>query len=362
MSPPSFTVTLGPEQLFPYPSPHPYQSPDSAFAVLEDNGPASLMFWTDGSTYRVVGPPTTPGINAMPSATAPSPLTPVLTGDTSNNASYDYNGNWLLSAHRLPNSTIVGFTHTENHNFPCGGGYAEWNYGAVVASDDDGVTWRRLGLAIEDPQPCKAAFGGSGYSSVLPHPDGGFLGYGGCSAYRSLSPEGLPGTWLRYYEGNFSQPGTGGGLQTCIPGVPGNACCPIAHYNAFVGAFVMIYTTWGTNDTLYIAASEDGIEYGPSALLYKAEGGRAIAYGQVIGATNSSAVGAGAATATLVYAAAPPVSGFPRDFVYRNITFAVQEEEEEEEEEGGEDGEDGGGGRLRVEVGGRGKGKGKGLR
>lgn len=320
---PSFTTTLGPENLQAYPSPAPYQSPDSAFAVVEDGANGVLMFWTDGDTYRVPGsaaPPLAPG-GPLPAGT-PSPLTPVLTRDNSTNSSYDYNGNWLLASYRLSNGSLVGFTHTENHNFACGGGYAEWNFGAVVRSDDDGMSWHKVGLAVADPQPCTAEFGGNGYSSVLPHPAGGFIGYGGCSAFRSTDPAGAPGSWLRWVKGAFSSPGINGSAPQCLPGVPGNACCPIAHWNAALDAFVMIYTTWGNNNTLYVAASYDGLSWGPSTVLLVEPAPFAIAYGQVIGASNSSVVTASGA-GTLVYARAPPTGDKPRDFIRRSITFQL---------------------------------------
>jgi hypothetical protein len=181
------SFTLGPETLQPYPSPHPYQFPDAAIAFVEDGPSARLLFWSDGTTYRVVG------ADLPFPASAPSPLTPVLgAGDK---GTYDANGNWFLAAFRDPQrpSSLVAFTHVENHGFLCPGSYAEWNAGAVVTSEDDGVTWTRQGLAIGDPQPCAPTFGGAGYSSVLQPPSGGgYLGYGGCTAYRSLHAQGLP--------------------------------------------------------------------------------------------------------------------------------------------------------------------------
>jgi len=305
----ALSVTLGPEQLQPYPSPHPYQFPDAAFSVQSFNG-SRLMFWSDGSTYRVEG------TDFFPSNT-PSPLTPVLASGPK--GSYDANGNWLLAAFPLPQAglgRLVAFTHVENHGFNCPGPYAEWNAGAVVTSSDGGVTWAREGLAVADPQPCEPRFGGMGYSSVI-STGASFLAFGGCTGFVSSSPEGAPGSWLRYRNGSFSSPGVNG-TADCLPGVPADACCPIVHFNSFLGEFVMIYNTWGSNNTLFITTSRDGVRWGPSQVLLQAAAGRAIAYGQVHGADNSSVAGR---EAVLAYAAAPPVGGHPRDFVYRTITF-----------------------------------------
>ena len=208
------TWSLGPEALAPYPSPAaPYQFPDAAFSV-QDYVPAAttppprgaagaavprLMFWSDGDTYRVVGEGLFP-------AAAPTPLTPVLGAGP--RGAYDANGNWLLAAFPTAGGGLVAFTHVENHGFDCPGPYAEWNAGAVVSSSDGGLTWRRDGLAVADPQPCAPAFGGTGYSSVLPAPRGapGFLAYGGCTAFTSPHAAGAPGTWLRWRDGSFSSP------------------------------------------------------------------------------------------------------------------------------------------------------------
>lgn len=311
---------LGEEQQQAYPSPAPYQAPDSAFPVVE-SGSGLLMFWTDGNVYRVPGvAPLAPGA-PLPAGT-PNPPYPVLSSGPTN-ASYDSNGNWLLASYRLANGSLVGFTHVENHHWPCGGGYGEWNAGAVVYSDNDGFNWTRAGAAVYDPQPCAATFGGTGFSTVLPHPDGGFLGYGGCSAFRSTAADGAPGSWLRWANGSFSTPGVNGSAAQCLRGVPPNTCCPIAHWNAALGAFVMIYTTWGNGTTLFIAASVDGLQWGPSQVLLQEQAPYTIAYGQVIGPTNNSYVPADG-VATLVYARAPPTGPHPRDFVRRTITFQLQ--------------------------------------
>ena len=302
--------SLGPEEIQPYPSPHPYQFPDAAIAVLGDPD-SRLMFWSDGLSFRVEG------TGVFPSHT-PSPLTPVLGAGPP--GSYDANGNWMLAVFRLENrSTLVGFTHVENHKFDCPGGYAEWNGAAVVSSVDEGVTWVREGAAVLDPQPCKPTFGGSGYSSVIRVGDA-FLGFGGCTGYRSLDPRGAPGTWMRFKGGSFSSPGVNGSSD-CLPGVPQNACCPIVHFNSFLNKFFMVFNKWGQDSTLLASVSDDGISWEEPVVLVQAQSNRSLAYGQVIGDTNNSVAGE---TAILAYAAAPPTGAEPRDFIFRSISFSLQ--------------------------------------
>jgi hypothetical protein len=306
---PALSFALGPEALMTYPSPGPYQFPDAAFSVMDD-GDARLMFWSDGTTYRVSG------AGLFPNNT-PTPVTPVL----GSGSTYDRNGNWLLAAFRVPGGGLVAFTHVEDHSFDCPGPYAEWNAGAVVSSADNGVTWARDGLAISDPKPCAPSFGGAGYSSIIPAPRGapGFLAFGGCTAFRSTDPRGAPGSWQRWRDSAFSSPGVNGS-STCLPGVASNVCCPTVSFNADLDLFVMVSTTWGTNNTLFIATSPDGLAWDAPQVLLRAPAPRAIAYGQVIGASNSSVSGR---VSTLAYAAAPPTGGRPRDFVYRAITFGA---------------------------------------
>jgi hypothetical protein len=263
------------------------------------------MFWSDGDTYRVRGPPPFPN-------NAPSPATPVLGPGA--NGTYDMNGNWMLAVSRLDAAgSLVGFTHVENHRFNCSGPYAEWNAAAVVYSADDGASWTRAGLAIADPQPCAPTFGGAGYSSVLPRADGpGFRAWGGCAGYETDDPAGAPGSWRRYYAGSFSEPGVGG-RQSCLPGVPADACCPIVARAPALGGFVSVFTTWGNSSALFIATSADGVAWAPAQTLLVLPPPRTPAYGALHYVSGRSA--------TLVYAAAPPTGPKPRDFVTRSITF-----------------------------------------
>lgn len=160
-----------------------------------------MVFWTDGKTFRNVGAFNSSAPFPM---NPPTPSSPVL-GPGPDKA-YDMNGNWLLHVQRIAGDELVGFTHVENHHFNCSGPYAEWNAAAVVRSSDNGQSWQRMGLAVADPQPCQPAFGGSGFSSVLPdmRAGKGFIAFGGCSGYRSSAEDGAAGSWMRYYNGSFS--------------------------------------------------------------------------------------------------------------------------------------------------------------
>jgi hypothetical protein len=80
----------------------------------------------------------------------------------------------------------------------------------------------------------------------------------------------------------------------------------------------MLFTLWGHSSTLFLSVAPDGqgLAWAEPAVLLTVPPPRAIAYGQIVGETAGS-------TQTLVYAAAPPKSPYPRDFVSRQVTFVV---------------------------------------
>ena len=172
----------------------------------------------------------------------------------------------------------------------------------------------------------------------------GFLAWGGCNGFKSDDPVGAPGTWYRYFNGSFSEPGVGG-KQSCLPGIPGGdggASCPIVHWNTGLQVcvcvcmyvctlwtlavtlrrasqlYVMLYQLWGQWDTVLLSTSADGVSWGTTATLTTISGNRTVAYPQVTGLTSSSVAGL---VATLTYAADPPTGPYARDFVARSIQF-----------------------------------------
>lgn len=325
-------LELGPEVVRPTLSTGPaYQFPDAALSFLEGaSGRDRIMFPSDGKTWRTAGPD-------LFHQSLPDPAGEVL-GEGEGNWTYDSNGNWMLAAFRIGGAgseQLVGFTHVENHHWNCSGPYAEWNAAAVVRSSDDGRSWVREGLAVGDSQPCKPAFGGAGYSSVLHVPstrnrraggsDGSgdgdetaWRGWGGCYGYASADVTGAAGTWYRYYNGKFSQSGVGG-KQSCLPGLGMNIAAPIVHWNSYLGCYVMLTSYWGHNQQIWLYTSTDGVVWSLPQLLVNSSTHVSIAYGQVIGPNSSHEAGQ---DATLVYAASPAtVEGAHRDFITRSIRF-----------------------------------------
>ena len=53
------------------------------------------------------------------------------------------------------------------------------------------------------------------------------------SSCASSDATGAAGTWTRYHNGAFTEPGVGG-KQTCLPGLGANIAAPIVHWNTFL--------------------------------------------------------------------------------------------------------------------------------
>ena len=135
----------------------------------------------------------------------------------------------------------------------------------------------------------------------------------------SEDPEGKPGSWYKWYEGDFSEPGLGG-KETPIAGLrsrPGGN--PSVHYNTYLKKWVMVWHGWDP-PVIYIATSIDLIEWDePHLLVESAVGGRAW-YPTVIGETDREA----GKKARLYYAdIAADFSA--RKFIGRDIEFSVGE-------------------------------------
>ena len=137
----------------------------------------------------------------------------------------------------------------------------------------------------------------------------------------SYDVEGKPGTWYKYYNGEFDQPGLGG-ESSPIPGLqskPGGN--PSVHYNSYLERFVMVWHSW-VSTSIYISTSTDGIVWEQPELLEPVSGtGRRAWYPTIIGKSDTEA----GKIARLYYADIAP--GFAsRDFVSKALVFDTEEE------------------------------------
>ena len=186
---------------------------------------------------------------------------------------------------RLPNGDLAMIYHGEHH--PCTGANAEVTIGLAVSSDD-GATWQRRGKILNaapyDFQSCdERNFYGSGSFSGVVSPDGKYLylyhhiWHPDQSCYvalaRSEIASGLgPGTWVRYYNGSWSQPGLGGlgsdmwhessrdRESECMAGIPSVSWNPT--FKMWLAVFVSFTGFWYTS-------SVDGIHWSDARLLMR---------------------------------------------------------------------------------------------
>lgn len=181
---------------------------------------------------------------------------------------------------------LLMFYHAENHS--CDPVNLQKIKAAIglARSTDGGKTWRREGQILSGrdvASNCPVKFNGVGYPSVVISPDGRYyylyymdwwntdsaLGADEIHLARALiSDDGLPGSWSKYYNGAFSQPGLGGNSTPVIrrsdanAGFAGN---PNISFNISLGEYIAIVT--GHNGFSY-ALSSDGVHWSVPVLFF----------------------------------------------------------------------------------------------
>ena len=133
----------------------------------------------------------------------------------------------------------------------------------------------------------------------------------------ALSKDSLarPGTWNKYYNDAFSQPGMGG-EQTPIAGLNnfrgGN---PVVHFNTYLNKWVMAYHGWDP-PILYMATSLDGLNWDtPQVLL---NNGKKTWYPTIIGERNNKT---GGQNLKLYYGEFDSLTSSTRKLMYRDLVL-----------------------------------------
>lgn len=297
-----------------------YWYPDGHIAVLPEDDGQWVMYWSEAFNYRTIGPTQFPEDQHT--------LDPgdMIFGDRGNWEGYDNGGKWLMSVFRMSGDSLIGFYHAEDHWYPhtvcsdCMG----WKSIGVCYSYDNGFSWEDGGQTITShiPRPESPEHGGIGDICVVRDTvnTGWICFYQNdyiCAA-ASSDPLGRPGTWHKYYEGSFSEPGLGG-QNTFLPGLdthPGTS--PSVHYNTYLEKWVIVWGGWAwVPFDIFISASVDLIHWEtPRSVVSSVDGGFAW-YPTIIGETNVKA----GKEARLYYA--DMESDFSqRDFIGRTITFS----------------------------------------
>lgn len=199
-------------------------SPDGHVTFLRENG--SLRFWAPlghGATVELA----TTNFYDLHSATDPAVEVFQPTHSASDFDSEYAGGSKVI---RLADGRLAMLYHGEHH--PCTGDRAEVSIG-LATSSDNGATWIRQGAVITAPPydfaSCdERTFYGAGSFSAVVSPDRTYMylyfnqWLPGETAVtkvaRARISSGLgPGTWFKYYNGRWQEPGLGGRADDVLP-------------------------------------------------------------------------------------------------------------------------------------------------
>ncbi|WP_242157269.1 T9SS type A sorting domain-containing protein [Aestuariivivens sediminis] len=295
--------------------------PDGGISVLEIDS-NYYAFWAMFENYRSVSnsPLLQNHVGQLDPASA------VFGGREPNNGTsngFNDGGMWFIGVRKLADGRLAGFFHAESHWYPrnTNGGIAYKSIG-VAYSNDNGVTWGTPELILKHfyDKPEAPAWSGLGDGCVIyNHLKNRYYCYftpvfGSVNLSMAISedPAGAPGTWMKWYNGAFSEPGIGG-FHSPIDGLSGRpGANPSVHWNTYLNKFIMIYHGW--NEKLYISASDDGEVWEVPQLLL--DEGSKTWYPVVVG-TNSTE---GGQTVTLYYGNNFQSDG-RRTLTYRTLTF-----------------------------------------
>ena len=294
--------------------PHFAYYPDGHISVVPD-GNDYIMFWAEFESHRSVG-----SSQFVEDQHTLEPSNAVF-GRRGNFNTYDNGGSWLMSVSREEGDNFIGFYHAEDHWYPRIDNTIAWKSIGVTYSDDKGKTWESGNQIITSafPKPASPTWGGTGDGCVVwDHINARWLCYfqeQTISMAISNDPKGAPGTWKKYYYGEFTEDGLGG-EQSPLPSlktVPGGN--PSVHWNTYLSKWVMVWHGWNPGN-IYISVSTDGIDWDtPQSIIVSELGGRAW-YPTIIGSTDLVA----GKVAKIYYADFSSDLSY-RKFKVRTITF-----------------------------------------
>jgi hypothetical protein len=266
--------------------------PDEPICILE-NRPMKFLMVSGDSTYLMQGASWATSV----------PLAKVLTPGPAGSVDNNYAG---ISSVYLDKSNRrwIGFYHAEDRE-----GIGKINvtavqgfYGTICVgeSPQDAAEIRKLGPAITADKPkllrgweteggSKEAWlaQGVGVPSVCPSADGKYLmcwyaewsnrvkrGVQICVARSPIDSAGLPGSWKKYYQGEFSEPGIGGHETPVVAAASGIAdtCDPHVQYVKEWDRYVMVFGTAlfaevntkrprAIHSGLFLSTSQDGLTW-----------------------------------------------------------------------------------------------------
>lgn len=301
-------------------TPKPY-FPDGHISYLRD-GAQMQMYWAADVTYR------TRGANFLAMEHAQPVLGPGAKG------AFDNGGAWIYSVFRHSGSELIGFYHAEDHEFKSdpASTFIAWKSVALALSHDNGQTWQKMGpiLTSHQAKPDRPTWGGNGdFCVVRDAKNARWICYYQehilCMAV-SYDPQGRPGTWFKFFNGSFSEPGLGG-RNNSIPGLENYAGGnPSVHFNTYLQKWVMVWHTWDSTSphpaSFWLATSRDLLHWEKPRVLLVPPDSLRIWYPTILGQESDVLAGK---TAWLCYARFKRGEQSNREFVARPIEFSREE-------------------------------------
>jgi hypothetical protein len=265
--------------------------PDEALCVVRRQPDVALVAAGSGVSYLLTGP----GLDQLNQA--------VVVLEPGSSGSFDNGYAGISGCQRLADGRLFAIYHAEDHEgmeeLPGGiPGFYAVIAGAV--SDDDGASWQKLGPLISSNKPKDwAAYLGQGDRGVatpslaldregkylyIYYDDhsrvvGGRVVFGVARAEFAGAPPG-PGSWYKYRDGQFSEPGLGGLETPILHMVDANADVLQPHvvYSDELECYLMVLGVLPVDEYvggaplsqggMYLASSSDGIHWStPQQLL-----------------------------------------------------------------------------------------------
>jgi hypothetical protein len=264
--------------------------PDGHISVLPDGEGKYVMYWSEFSNSRTTGDSQFPEDQITL-----DPVDPVFGGRVGNEGpsnGYNDGGSWLMSVHRHEGDTLIGFYHGESHWYPRDGDFTAWKSICLAYSYDNGYTWEDQGPIVTSntPKPETRRWGGAGDCCVIWDPENNrwncYHQEHNIRLAVSYDPLGAPGTWKKYYNGEFNEDGLGG-MSTPISNLSSvGGANPSVHWNTFYNKWFMVYHGW--DGGIYVTLSSDGVDWEyPTKIISKNSYNRW--YPTIIGETDTEA-------------------------------------------------------------------------
>ncbi len=275
------TVELGDPQVLLADGAHDLHAfPDAHLTILDTDPKYRVLLVAGVRTWLMEGPDMR-SLAAVRAVLSPGPA-----------GSFDNGYAGIFGVHRDEASgELLAFYHAEDHeDMPRLPNDVPGFYASIglAVSGDDGLNFERLGPVLTGSQP-KDADGrpdqGVGEGSIVPDRTGTHLycyytdhsradsrGVQICLARTPLGSGGRPGTWEKYHEGAFGQPGLGGKDSPVLSAhdMQADAAFPLVTYFRELGRYVMVFCivayadlATGEPETsgICLATSSDGIHW-----------------------------------------------------------------------------------------------------